>query len=348
LDDPGLVLEALPDDRHGPDEYLIARRELELQLGVEPGETVAAASYRKAAVALRDAGHTRAALALTAIAGTSEELRAAAREWRDRYAQRRTTDAEEAARALMASGRVVPAGSGEGMDGLDGAWYGAAELTPAAGMSGGPAVVVTTHAGTLEVVTGFAEAGARDDWMADRAPGRTDSLAICHTGPWCRAVLEERVLAWLLCNGGGSGEGWRPHAFTTYSRSEIFLAWRAASEDPPYRGSGSAEAELRSRLLRAPAWAAPDIGWPYGQAAVAYLHRLAATPVTLAQAQAAALELVRMDRPVRGPRPQPLAAAADPRRTVDLRARHGAGERPGPRLQVQRPAPSPGGPVPRM
>jgi hypothetical protein len=198
------------------------------------------------------------------------------------------------------------------------------------------------------VVTGFADAGARDDWIEDRAPGRTGPLAICDTGPWCRAVLEERVLAWLLSNGGGSGEGWRPQTFTTYSRSEIFLAWRAASGNSRYRGSASVEAELRSRLLRAPAWAAPDIGWPYGQDAVAYLHRLAATPVTLAQAQAAALELVRMDRPVRGPRPQPPVAAADPRRTVDLRARHGAGERPGPRLQVQLPAPSPGGPVPRM
>jgi hypothetical protein len=343
------VLAALPDDRHGPDEYLIARRELELRLGIEPGDTVGAASYRKTAVALRDAGHTRAALALTAIAGTSEELRAAAREWRDRYAQRRTTDAEQAARALMDSGRVVPVGSGDGMGGLDGAWYIAAELTPAAGMSGGgPAVVVTTRAGTLEVVTGFADAGARDDWMADRAPGHTDPLASCRTGPRCRALLEERVLAWLLSNCGGSGEGWRPQTFTTYSRSEIFLAWRAASGNSSYMGSASAEAELRSRLLRAPAWAAPDIGWPYGQDAVAYLRRLASTPVTLAQAQAAALELVRMDRPVHGPRRQPLAAPADPRRTADPRARQGAGDRPGPRLQVQRPAPSPGGPVPRM
>jgi hypothetical protein len=217
------------------------------------------------------------------------------------------------------------------MDGLDGAWYGAAELTAAAGMSGGPAVGVTTSAGTLEVVTGFADAGARDDWMADRAPGRTGPLAISHTGPRCRAVLEERVLAWLLCNGGGSGEGWRPHAFTTYSRSEIFLAWRAAAGNARYRGSASTEAELRSRLLRAPAWAAPDIGWPYGQDAVAYLHRLAVTPVTLAQAQAAALELVRLDRPVRGPRRQPPAAAGDPGRTADLRARHGAGARAPPR-----------------
>jgi hypothetical protein len=45
--------------------------------------------------------------------------------------------------------------------------------------------------------------------------------------------------------------------------------------------------ELARRLLRAPQWAAPSAGWPFGRTALAYFDRLAVTPSTSEQAEAA-------------------------------------------------------------
>jgi hypothetical protein len=122
-------------------------------------------------------------------------------------------------------------------------------------------------------------------------------------------MWEEQVLAWLLRNEGGSGEGWRPQAFTTYSRSEIFLAWRAVSQSGRCSSGDTrlVEAELGTRLLRAPGWAVAEIGWPRGQNTIAYLRRLVVTPVTTTMAQLAARQLVSQDRAARRSGPKPSA-----------------------------------------
>jgi hypothetical protein len=317
LDDPGLartVLQTLAAGRNGVDARLRARRYVETRLGVGPKDGISDASYRRAAAALKNTGQAAEAEALEAIASVGAELRAAHREWRDRYANRPRTEAEVRAMTWMSGGRIRTAGN-EGVTGADGAWYHVADLMTESGTV--PAVVMTTRSGFVEVVDGFAADSAMRAWLRDRARGRTGPLASCATGPACRAMWEEQVLAWLLQNGGGSGEGWRPQAFTTYSRSEIFLAWRAVSQGT-FSGADIrlVEGELDRRLLRAPGWAIAEIGWPRGQNTIAFLGRLAVTAVTTTTAQLAARQLVSQDRAVR---------------------------RPGSKMSADRPSPAPGG-----
>jgi hypothetical protein len=101
-----------------------------------------------------------------------------------------------------------------------------------------------------------------------------------------------------------------PATFTTHLRAELFTALRwvtAAGGTPGY--SVIAEAYGR-RLLRAPAAVAADIGWPDATRAMAYLHRLATTPVTGAQAEAAATLLATADATAASQARQQLTAAA--------------------------------------
>lgn len=308
LDDPGLarrVSQILSAGRNGVDARLRARRLVETRLGVGPRDGISDGSYRRAAAALREAGHAAEAEALEAIAAAGVELRAARREWQDRHASRPRTEAEIRAMTWIGSGRVRTEGN-EGMTGADGASYQAAALITDSGTV--PAVVMTARTGFADVIDGFAPGRAMHAWLQDRAAGTTGPLASCGTGPACRAIWEEQVLAWLLQNGEGSGEGWRPQAFTTYSRSEIFLAWRAVSQGTPSGGDDrTIEAELGRRLLRAPGWASAEIGWPHGQNTVAYLRRLEITPVTAAVSQLAARQLVSQDRTTRRRGPMPRA-----------------------------------------
>ena len=99
--------------------------------------------------------------------------------------------------------------------------------------------------------------------------------------------------------GGDPGQ-FATRAFTTYARSECYLAWHAVARDgAPGEGrvvAGAVRAELARRLLRAPGWAAGYVGWPFGELALAYAGRLAATPVSDVQGKAAARELIREDR----------------------------------------------------
>jgi hypothetical protein len=323
----------------GSDALLRARRLLEFRLGTGPGSDISDASYRKAAAALQAAGHP-AAETVGAIAATGTELRAVAEEWRNRYANRPRSEAESRVLAQLSARRVVTAAAEEGMPGIDGAWYGRADLLTDTGSR--PVVIMTTRAGLADIVDGFASEQARQAWLDDRAPGRTGPLASCGTGPPCRAVHEEQVLAWLLQNRGGSGEGWKPQAFTTYSRSEIFLAWLTAARVGPGADSAHVQAELERRLLRAPRWAAGDVGWPFGQDAVAYLHRLTVTPVATMMAQSAARQLLSQDKAARRSRPAQPAFPARPRVSGTVPVATGPDRRP----QLRLPGPA-GFPVPR-
>jgi hypothetical protein len=342
LDDSRLartVLRALSADRNGADGRLRARRLVEIRLGVGPEGGISDSSYRRAAAALKDAGRVAEAEALEAIAATGAELRAARREWQDRYARRPRTEAEIRALTWMSSGSVRTEDN-EGMRGADGAWYHAAALMTDSGTI--PAVVMTTRAGFAEVVEGFAAGAAMRAWLQDRAPGTTGPLESCATGPACRAIWEEQVLSWLLQNGGGSGKAWRPQAFTTDSRSEIFLAWRAVSQSTPNGGdSRLIEAELGTRLLRAPGWAVAEIGWPRGHNTLAYLRRLAVTPVTTTMAQVAARQLVNQDRLARrfGPKPSAHRLSPGPGVVTKASATRFLPEPPPPTGQVRGPAP---------
>lgn len=69
--------------------------------------------------------------------------------------------------------------------GVDGAVYTPAVLPGPAGASV-PAVVAATHAGTVEVITGFSGDAARGEWLADR--GRIASVPGITTRRWAHAV----------------------------------------------------------------------------------------------------------------------------------------------------------------
>jgi hypothetical protein len=264
----------------------VLRKELDCQVGDD--------ALRNAAAIMSAELFPEAAHALEAIAATGPELAEAGRLWARRYLHRPDTEAQQAALALMTSGRVIRE-DGEGARGIDGGWYADATLIPADGSPVVPAVVISTPARALEVVTGFASLGDRARWMADRSPVREGPLASCASGPPCRAAREDLAVAWLLGQPSvGAADGLHPDTFTTPARAEIYLAWEAVAD-----GLGSTEwraiSELSRRLRRAPEWGAEALGGPDGAGVHAYLVRLLDTPVTEQQARAAIAELIRED-----------------------------------------------------
>jgi hypothetical protein len=227
--------------------------------------------------------------------------------------------------------------------GVDGAIYAGARVMPAPDAADPavladlavPAVLVISGAKSAEIVTGFRDERHAEEWLADRQqgriapadgfPGPPEPLAGCAMGPDCRTRLEERVVAGLLRVGDAAGcpagvhagcgglsrpshqgitQGLTAPAFSTHSRSEIFLAWDVAAVQtggtPPL---GEVRYELVRRLLRTPDWAAAAVGWPIGQIGLRYFDRLAVTPVTREQGEVAARRLCREDLSARRTRP---------------------------------------------
>jgi hypothetical protein len=299
------------------DEWMLVRRAAEYELGFGP-DGIPEGMFRYAAAALRKLGYQADGATLDAIAGTSAELDEVSAAWRTRYDDRPLTAAEKSDLDLLGNGSIRQAEQDASI-GIDGAWYCAASLVQATGAAN-PGVVVTTLAPTVEIVTGFRDEDELASWLADRQlasglplgerhPGgivpagepwmaRVAPLSSSLTGPDCRTVREERVLAWLLQHGDFDGEvtaSLRPQTFWTYSRSEIYEAWRTAAADDSAPTVGAVRNELAMRLLRAPGWAARHVGWPFGQLAGAYFDRLAVTTVAGEQAKTAARTLVQED-----------------------------------------------------
>jgi len=273
------------------DACLDARQFLEQQLGAGPAVTLAKRDYRYAANALYSAGMAAGGDILDAIAPTDAELAVPGRAWQARYARRQPTADERAAASRISRGEVMV--RDEQCLGIDGASYARAWYPH----SGKPAIVVTSSAGTREIVN-FANRGDAWAWMAGRAPEATGPLPTTATGPGTRTAREEEVLAFLLRDPRHAAPVARlvtPESMTTHLRAEALAAWQKLDAD----GSGPPFDLVATRyarsLLRAPRWAGGDIGWPGATRALAYLERLAATPVTGPQARAAAAFLVTAD-----------------------------------------------------
>lgn len=290
------------------DAWLLNRRVAEAQDG-----TFSEEEYSEAASALRLLGHDTEADSLASIARTTTSLEKADREWRNRYRDRQPTLTEQRDAELLKTGRVQHMDTGM-VAGIDGAVYTPAVLTGPAGATV-PAVVVATHAGMAEVVTGFRTEDDRQAWLADRAqpiPGREPKatpLTACSEGPDCRIAWEERILARLLTHGDPDGKitaSLSPTVFSTHTRFETYMAFLATG---PYiePNMEALRGNLATRLLRAPDWAATYIGRPCGHLALAYADRLAATPVTKSQAKAAVADLVREDTQSAGASAKSLA-----------------------------------------
>jgi hypothetical protein len=273
------------------DACLDARQFLEHQLGANPAVTLTPGDYRHAANALYSAGLAAGGDILDAIAPTGAELGGAARAWQARYAARQPTADERSAASRISRGEVIV--KGEQCLGIDGAGYARAYYPH----SGKPAIVVTFSGGTREIVN-FANRGDALAWMVGRAPEASGPLRTTATGPGTRTAREEEVLAFLLRDPLRAAPVARlvaPESMTTHLRAEALDAWhKLAPRDGGPQFEAVASWYGRS-LLRAPRWAADEIGWPGASRAMAYLDRLAATPVTESQARAAAGLLASAD-----------------------------------------------------
>jgi hypothetical protein len=337
------------------DSALHGRQFLERALGADPQASFGARDYRTAARRVEDAGRSAHGDVLETIAAADAELRAPWPAWERRYDDRPQTAAERDADAQIRLGAVVE--KGKAGHGVDGAWYTRAYYTH----SGRPAVVVTSSALTEELAP-FASVAEADAWLRSRAPDTTGPLLTSANGPALpRTVKEEEVLARLLrvpSEAASMAALLGPGTWSTHLRAELFTTLRwltSAGGTPDY--SGVAEAFTR-RLLRAPGWAADDIGWPNATRAMSYLQRLAATTVTAGQARLAAEALAHGDAvavnatqsrraaDARASRPQRPAHVPTVRPSLPPAQVRAAGPpllQPPPGLQ-----PGPGGPVPRM
>lgn len=171
---------------------------------------------------------------------------------------------------LASSGVAVLAGRGR--RGVDGAPYVVSDC----------AVTVATPGGRTETVA-FPGREEAEAWAANRSRAADGPLLTTEGGPLCRTVREDEILAGLLRDPGDPEL--RAHVddqavFTSHLRAE--LARTLTSGDP-----GRARDRFAGTLRRAPGWALNTIGWDTHRA-LAYFDRLAATPVSPAQAREAA------------------------------------------------------------
>jgi hypothetical protein len=317
---------------------LRARQFLERALRRDCGQEFCRDHYWRAAGMLYQAGLHEDACLLYDLGALDSELRAYRRRWDKRFAARPLTADERRAAVQLASGQVRELGTEQ--LGVDGAAY-----TPGAWAdlrTGRSCVIVRNSAANAEVVTFEREAEA-DAWLRDRSRGEDGPLAAAGVGLTSRAVREEQVLAWLMRHphDGGSSLLVDPGTWTTHLRAVLYTSIRSVwNWDRLTPGPREVFLMYESQLLRAPAWAADDIGWPHARHAVRYFHRLAATRVTAADAYAAALTLASADAaPVASP-PVRHFVVADARRVLEVRE--------SPRQPGRQRAPLPAMPPPPM
>jgi len=318
------------------DSCLHARQFLEQAIG-QQGGPLTREDYQRAAQLLDGRGRTQLGAAMEALASVSGELEATAPWWRHRYAARPLTQPERAAAAQISNGEVVE--SGHAGPGVDGAHYTRAYYP----RSGKPAIVITTSAMTEEIVN-FANTTDAAAWLAARSTAISGPLPTSATGPASRTARVEELLAFLLRDprhGAALAAAARPGTFTTHLRAELFAALRWAAAEGGAPGYTVIAEAFGRRLLRAPADAAADIGWPNATRAMTYLNRLVATPVTEAQAAAAASLLAAADA-TRTPHPASAPAPAARQAPALVPA-----ERPT-LLQPAAPAPRTGPTAPRL
>lgn len=273
------------------DACLHARQFLEHAHGAGRGYPLASPDYRQAAALLDGRAEAGAGAVMEALASVDGELRGAAPAWEGRYAARPQTRPERIAADQVRNGEVRE--SGHAVQGTDGAHYTRAWYP----RSGKPAVVITTSALTEEVVN-FASTRDAAAWLASRSAGIGGPLPTTATGPASRTAREEELLAFLVREPGRAARlaGMAgPATFTTHLRAELHAALRWATAAGGTPGYSVIAAAYGRRLLRAPATAAAEIGWPGATRAMNYLARLAATPVTQSQADAAAHLLATAD-----------------------------------------------------
>lgn len=309
---------------------LHARWTLYEAIGCSPDEIIRDAAFTAAARDLDRAGDPDAAQVVRELENTGAELTKASREWSSRYTGRPQTAREQTDAQILAAGQVIRRTPGQAEMGADGARYEAATMRPGPGRTPGEIALVTTSAGTVEIVAPFAGAALRDAWIKDRLRDANGPLSSWDIGPGSRTTREEQMLAWAMRHGDGTTAaqgGWRASSFLSHLRSELFLAWVTASEKAGGRAKlAEVEDELEWRMLRSPWWGSLEAGGRRGDAAISYLHRLAQSEVSTPQAMRSAQWLIQQDR----------QAARAPRGSASQRGPQRTGR---PAVAAQRPRP---------
>jgi hypothetical protein len=209
-----------------------------------------------------------------------------------------------------------------------------------------PAIVVRAGA-RAETVT-FPAPGQARAWLARCLAGAAGPLPTTADGPKCRAARETELIAYMLQHPAHSHVSRLADdsMWTSHLRASVFRAARPRGGRA--KRPGDIALTMEHWMRRSPGWALPMIGWPEPHRAMGYLDRLLATPVTSAQAVAAARELARVPEPV----PVTAQAAPSPRVTPAgaRRAVVPAQRRPvrGPLLPPPSPRPGPDGRVPAL
>lgn len=295
---------------------LRARQFLECALRHDPGQEFCRDHYWTAAGMLYRAGLHEDAYLLYGLGALDSELQAYRRRWDKRYAARRLTADERRTTVQLASGGVRELGTKR--LGVDGAVYTPGVYTDP--RPGRPCVIVRNSAAIAEAVTfdREAEAGA---WLRNRSRKEDGPLAAAGARLASRAVREEQVLAWLMRHPRDDGTSLLvgPATWTTHLRAVLYTAIRSVwNWERLTPGPREIFLMYESQLLRAPGWAADDIGWPHARHAVRYFHRLAATRVTAADAYAAALTLASADAAPTASLPVRHFVVTDARRVLEV------------------------------
>jgi hypothetical protein len=264
----------------GQDGYLAARRLLDERL-CQMVHWPAGREYALLADDLAAEGRRDDAALLRQIAATDHLLTEAQTRWNIRYASRPQTVGERDTRRLIDAGLIDfdPDGPYRGLDGSQ-YWPGYTALDTGQQVP----VVLVAGRGHWQLVTGFDDQAGVARWLHDRGPMASGPLTPPDVPTLPRAVLEEHILARMLCRPGDlptSMAALPPTIFTADARYDIYAAiLTVASTGQPWDVQHVA-AELAHRMHWVPEWALPRHGgqgtpWPQ-----AYLRRLASTePLT--------------------------------------------------------------------
>ena len=271
-------------DRGGQEDgYLAARRLLDERLR-QMVHWPTGQEYARLAEDLDADGRWADAALVRRIAGTDHLLTEAQTRWNTRYDRRPQTADERDTRRLIDAGLIDfdPDGSYRGIDGSN-YWPGYTSLET------GPRqvpVVLVSGRGLWQLITGFDDQAVVERWLHDRGPMASGPLIAPDVPSLPRAVLEEHILARMLCRPGDLPASLAALPLTTFTadaRFDIYAAMVTVARDGKAWNLEHVAAELARRMDWVPNWALPRHGgrgtpWPQG-----YLRRLASTePLTYA------------------------------------------------------------------
>jgi len=217
--------------------------------------------YARVAEDMDADGRWADAALLRQIAATDHLLTDAQTHWNSRYATRPQTAGERDTRRLIDAGLIDfdPDGPYWGIDGSN-YWPGYTSLET--GPRQAPVVLVSGR-GLWQLVTGFDDQAAVARWLHDRGPMASGPLTPPDVPTLPRAVLEEHILARMLCRPGDLPDSMASLPLTTFTadgRYDIYAAIITVARTGQRWNLEHVAAELGRRMDWVPEWALPSHG----------------------------------------------------------------------------------------